>query len=459
MSLDYIRDTYGVPTEPVQPVPYESMTQGTFHPLGRPDLHVCPRHDFDFVADPKTGCPKCNAAPKPTEQSATQAGAGERYREQCAKGGRCLQGCLKAEQCFYAAPTEPAQPSREFLVPDAVWEALQRMIEDGVRRGPASREDAKAVADWRGRFWKKAEPAQPATQAGAGPAGPHLRKQAANLLRGLDANRPRRALDLDALRRLLELIAEPSKVEMRTAELIRAAWEWGVSCEVDDVRWGEAGDSHNEMMRDRTTEAATRLQASICTAPGTEQPATQAGAAEQAMTNDQIRSLWQMTDTGDVEDDILTFSHALLNFQAATTEHKIIADFLERTGQYVTNDATRDAAIADAVAKSLAAPTTEQPGAPIAYALRFDGDSRLNLSTVFDTQEEAESYAERCSQGTVVVPLAEVATEQPGDAERLRAVANIAHAGGLQGMSEGDALTAIRRLTIDHWTAHGKGGE
>ena len=37
-------------------------------PAGPPDLHVCSRHDFDFVADPKVGCPKCNA-----EQPATQA--------------------------------------------------------------------------------------------------------------------------------------------------------------------------------------------------------------------------------------------------------------------------------------------------------------------------------------------------------------------------------------------------
>jgi hypothetical protein len=158
MSLDYIRDTYGVPTEPVQPVPYESMTQGTFHPLGRPDLHVCPRHDFDFVADPKTGCPKCNAAPKPTEQSATQAGAGERYREQCAKGGRCLQGCLKAEQCFYAAPTEPAQPATLQKWIDDPHDIEQgRMLNPAwlALHGLAACEAAAATE-------------QPATQAGAG---------------------------------------------------------------------------------------------------------------------------------------------------------------------------------------------------------------------------------------------------------------------------------------------------
>lgn len=96
--------------------------------------------------------------------------------------------------------------------------------------------------------------------------GPRLRRQAQYLLAQLDANRPRRALDLDALRRLLETLAAPAEVEKATAELVRTAWEWGVSCEVDDVRWGEVGDSHNQMWRDRTTDAATRLQAALLTA-------------------------------------------------------------------------------------------------------------------------------------------------------------------------------------------------
>jgi hypothetical protein len=260
MSLDYIRDTYGVPTEPVQPVPYESMTQGTFHPLGRPDLHVCPRHDFDFVADPKTGCPKCNAAPKPTEQSATQAGAGERYREQCAKGGRCLQGCLKAEQCFYAAPTEPAQPAAQMMP---------------VPQDRATQDQLAAV------LLQHGTPAQ--------------------------------------------------------------------------------------------QEAAVRY------ASGAEQPATQAGAGE--MDSEHWAELFRLRNAVKGPDGYATW-------QDAATAERIRRVKAER-------------ALAEA------APTTEQPG----------------------------------------------------DAERLRAVANIAHAGGLQGMSEGDALTAIRRLTIDHWTAHGKGGE
>ncbi len=64
-------------------------------------------------------------------------------------------------------------------------------------------------------------------------------------------------------RRLLESIAAPCDTEKLIADLIRCAWEWGASCEVDDVSWGEAGDSHNQMWRDRTTAAATSLHAAM----------------------------------------------------------------------------------------------------------------------------------------------------------------------------------------------------
>lgn len=93
------------------------------------------------------------------------------------------------------------------------------------------------------------------------PGGPHLRKQAARLLDQLGKNRPRRSLDVDAARRLLAVIAAPAEIERLIEDLIRAAWQWGVSCEIDDVQWGAAGDSHNQMLRDRTADAATRLQA------------------------------------------------------------------------------------------------------------------------------------------------------------------------------------------------------
>ena len=45
------------------------------------------------------------------------------------------------------------------------------------------------------------------------------------------------------------------------------------------------------------------------------------------------------------------------------------------------------------------------PAQPVAWALQWPDDSRLNLSTVFDTQLEATDYLKRCSDGGVVVPL------------------------------------------------------
>lgn len=98
-------------------------------------------------------------------------------------------------------------------------------------------------------------------------ADPIIRRQAQRLLEQLNDKRPRRALNLDELRYLLANVAEPADVDKLVADLIRAAWEWGVSCEIDSVRWGEAGDSHNQTLRDRTQELANRLQAAAFPAP------------------------------------------------------------------------------------------------------------------------------------------------------------------------------------------------
>lgn len=45
------------------------------------------------------------------------------------------------------------------------------------------------------------------------------------------------------------------------------------------------------------------------------------------------------------------------------------------------------------------------PAQPVAWALQWPDDSRLNLITVFDTQLEATDYLKSCSDGVVVVPL------------------------------------------------------
>lgn len=42
---------------------------------------------------------------------------------------------------------------------------------------------------------------------------------------------------------------------------------------------------------------------------------------------------------------------------------------------------------------------------PVAFALRWPSDTRLNLSTVFDTEKEATEYAAQCLGGVLVVPL------------------------------------------------------
>ena len=55
----------------------------------------------------------------------------------------------------------------------------------------------------------------------------------------------------------------------------------------------------------------------------------------------------------------------------------------------------------DALDAALAA----TPAQPVAWALQWPDDSRLNLSTVFDTQLEATDYLQSCSDGVVVVPL------------------------------------------------------
>lgn len=66
-----------------------------------------------------------------------------------------------------AAMARGAEPQGDpHRVPDAVWEALQRMIEDAQTRGPASKDDAMVVARWRARFVAAREATQP-TQAEA----------------------------------------------------------------------------------------------------------------------------------------------------------------------------------------------------------------------------------------------------------------------------------------------------
>lgn len=67
------------------------------------------------------------------------------------------------------------------------------------------------------------------------------------------------------------------------------------------------------------------------------------------------------------------------------------------------------------------------PTEPVAFSLRWSNDPRLNLSTVFDTESEAEAYAKRCGVldggPPAVVPLYEAADRS---AEAVRDAAQTA---------------------------------
>jgi hypothetical protein len=52
-------DKYGF-TESVNVLGGEKALRAEFI-TAQVGFHVCPRHDFDIVADPEAGCPKCNA--------------------------------------------------------------------------------------------------------------------------------------------------------------------------------------------------------------------------------------------------------------------------------------------------------------------------------------------------------------------------------------------------------------
>jgi hypothetical protein len=61
---------------------------------------------------------------------------------------------------------------------------------------------------------------------------------------------------------------------------------------------------------------------------------------------------------------------------------------------------------------------------PIAFSLRWANDTRINLSTVFDTEAEAKEWADRCGGPVSVVPLFESAAPMAEVVGFIRAVKN-----------------------------------
>jgi len=80
-------------------------------------------------------------------------------QDDAAREARQIGGTTRAFPVYAAAQPVEVQPSE---VPDGVWEALQRLIENGTLLGPASAEDALVVATYRDRAkFMVTKPAQP----------------------------------------------------------------------------------------------------------------------------------------------------------------------------------------------------------------------------------------------------------------------------------------------------------
>lgn len=73
-------------------------------------------------------------------------------------GNRHSKGALVDLVCWLVQRVDAAEQQLRTrgvalpAVPDGVWEALQRLIENAATLGPASKEDALLVARWRGQF-------------------------------------------------------------------------------------------------------------------------------------------------------------------------------------------------------------------------------------------------------------------------------------------------------------------
>ncbi len=128
------------------------------------------------------------------------------------------KGWLAAERYAERYP-QPAAPVAE--VPDGVWEALQRMIEDGLGRGQASREDALTVARYRDRVLllrglpvAAPQPAAPVAEVPEFMIREVKRAIAsAEFPQGMSVHDGKARIGADILRRLLALAAAPQPAQ------------------------------------------------------------------------------------------------------------------------------------------------------------------------------------------------------------------------------------------------------
>lgn len=113
-----------------------------------------------------------------------------------------------------------------------------------------------------------------------------------------------------------------------------------------------------------TTESAWHAWQAAKQTPMVYDPAPRKSILTDEALHAEVLAFDNHLNIGNMDDTVAEIFHAmeakLPNF--VLDEQKIIAAFLERTGQYVTNDATREAAIAEAVAATSAAHAQEPAG-------------------------------------------------------------------------------------------------
>ena len=111
-----------------------------------------------------------------------------------------------------------------------------------------------------------------------------------------------------------------------------------------------------------------------------------------------------------------------------------------------TADQMRDYALANMsrATTAQATPAGEEVGLPIFGTVQtVQGQTAYVL--ILDREAKIPTYAKLTDHATATAEIAK------RDAERLKSIAEVAHCGGLIGLSEDDALTVIRRLSLEHF--------
>lgn len=87
--------------------------------------------------------------------------------------------------------------------------------------------------------------------------------------------------------------------------------------ETAEGNYRQMSDLRDWRLLDRPARGVSRPDDQTKPPSGTDAAPPVSEPAVQALTDEQIRSLWQTTDTGDIEDDIMSFAHSIQEWQTA----------------------------------------------------------------------------------------------------------------------------------------------